>query len=297
MKTHHCWICAGDLAGDKPSDGVIDCTTCGRYKISPSQAASTFPLPESERYRFSHWGKLQTLDGREPPLIDSANIKDIVANLPSPDPSDRADIFISSLAKLHPFPGADFRIDPDREKSLACARDRAEVSFHLAALQDAKLLECVPGTSGLYRILSLGWKRVRDLRQTSTASRLAFVAFQFTTDMLAMYDSAFKPAIESAGFHAHRSNDPTHNGKIDAEIIVQIRRSRFVIADSTAANPNVYFEAGYAIALGLPVIWTCNRANHKDDMRFDTRQYNHILWSDGPDLTKQLSARIGATIV
>lgn len=296
VKTHHCWICNADLLGDLPIDGIVHCDTCGPYKISATQAASRFPIDDSERYRFSYWCKRQKLDGRAPLAINEYNIGEIVASLPYPDPSERADILLSSLAKLHPFPGDDFRIDIGREYSLACARNKAELGFHLAALQNAHFLEHVPGSTGSYRILTSGWRRVRELRQMPTESRKAFVAFKFEPDMLALYDSAFAPAIDAAGFDAHRSDDPTHNGKIDAEIIVQIRQSRFAVADSTHANPNVYFEAGYAIALGLPVIWTCNKATHEKDMRFDTRQYNHILWEDGPDLMKQLTSRIGATI-
>jgi hypothetical protein len=52
---------------------------------------------------------------------------------------------------------------------------------------------------------------------------------------------------------------------------------------------------GVHALLGRPVIWTCKRAR-KEDMHFDTRQYNHILWDTAADLGDQLYYRIIATI-
>jgi hypothetical protein len=57
----------------------------------------------------------------------------------------------------------------------------------------------------------------------------------------------------------------------------------------------VYFEAGYAMPLGLPVIWLCQE-DDKNRVHFDTRQYNHIFWKDIEDLRTQLRNRILATI-
>jgi nucleoside 2-deoxyribosyltransferase len=57
----------------------------------------------------------------------------------------------------------------------------------------------------------------------------------------------------------------------------------------------VYFEAGFAMGLGKLVIWTC----HEDDvekLHFDTRQYNHIVWTDATDLKEKLMLRIEATL-
>ncbi len=65
------------------------------------------------------------------------------------------------------------------------------------------------------------------------------------------------------------------------------------VAHFTGNRGGVYFEAGFALGLGIPVIWTC----HKDrisDLHFDTRQYNHIDWKDVIDLRERLYNRIMA---
>ena len=76
-----------------------------------------------------------------------------------------------------------------------------------------------------------------------------------------------------------------------------IRRSRFVVADFTGQRGGVYFEAGYALGLGLRVIWLCRDGELKD-VHFDTRQYNFLVWKAGEyaDLAKRLQNRIEATL-
>ena len=62
-----------------------------------------------------------------------------------------------------------------------------------------------------------------------------------------------------------------------------------------SARGGVYFEAGFAKGLGREVIWTV-RKDRLSYVHFDTRQYNHIVWSDESDLRNQLSKRISATL-
>ena len=67
------------------------------------------------------------------------------------------------------------------------------------------------------------------------------------------------------------------------------------MADFTGQRGGVYFEAGFAMGLGIPVIWTC-RDTDINDLHFDTRQYNHIPWANPKELRVRLQNRIEATI-
>lgn len=86
-----------------------------------------------------------------------------------------------------------------------------------------------------------------------------------------------------------------HTGKIDDEIISQIRKSRFLVADFTGHRGGVYFEAGFAMGLGLPVFWTCRRDQMKE-LHFDIRQYNCIDWNTLDELAERLQRRVEAVI-
>jgi hypothetical protein len=116
----------------------------------------------------------------------------------------------------------------------------------------------------------------------------------FNEKMKQVYASSIEPGIRDAGFAPMLISEKEHVNKIDDEIIAEIRRSAFLVADFTEHRQNVYFETGFAIALGLQVIWTC-RKDHIKDLHFDIRQYNSIDWKDEADLKKRLKDRIEAT--
>lgn len=134
---------------------------------------------------------------------------------------------------------------------------------------------------------------------TLSSSNLAFVAMWFDPVMASIYDDAIAPAIEATGHVPVRIDRQEHNNKIDDEIIAEIRRSKFVVADfscgADGARGGVYYEAGFAAGLGKPVIH-CARERDMERVHFDTRQINHIAWIDASDLRARLENRIAATI-
>lgn len=115
---------------------------------------------------------------------------------------------------------------------------------------------------------------------TSTNSSQAFVAMWFDNSMDAIYNHAIAPAIQAAGYEPYRIDRGNFLNKIDDEVIAQIRLSKFVVADFTHGDKDVrgsvYYEAGYAHGLNLPVIFT---ARERTQPHFDTRQFPHILWN------------------
>ena len=126
--------------------------------------------------------------------------------------------------------------------------------------------------------------------KTTPNTAQAFVAMWFDPSMNDIYENGIKPAIEAAGYMPLRIDQKEHNNKIDDEIIAEIRRSRFVVADFTHGNDgvrgSVYYEAGFAYGLDIPVIHL-NREGSV--LAFDTRQYAHIMWEDTEDLCKTIA--------
>lgn len=156
---------------------------------------------------------------------------------------------------------------------------------------------------GLYRcrVEVPGYVRIEEIT-TNPDSSQCFVAMWFDAGMNDVYEKGFRAAIAAAGYTPLRIDQkPDLIGAIDDAIIAEIRRSRFVVADFThgasGARGGVYYEAGFARGLGLPVIFTC-RKDMIDEAHFDTRQFNHILWEpENPEaLRKQLTDRIVAAI-
>jgi hypothetical protein len=134
-------------------------------------------------------------------------------------------------------------------------------------------------------------------------SNPAFVAMWFGDDsslesrafMSDLFEDHIKSAVEKAGYRVGRVDLEPHNDFIMDRIIHLVRKAPFVIADFTGHRNGVYFEAGYARALGIEVIHTC-RASHFDKAHFDIQQINTLLWDSGEDLESKLQQRILGTL-
>jgi hypothetical protein len=152
-----------------------------------------------------------------------------------------------------------------------------------------------------------GFERLDELQSSNTRSTQAFIAMWFEPKLREVCDLGIEPAIRAAGYSPMRIDKKEHINKIDDEIIAEIRRSRFVVADFTCQKitnesqsfsvprGGVYFEAGFAMGIGIPVIWTC-RKDLIGDVHFDTRQFSHVVWETPDELRRSLYNRIRATI-
>ena len=102
-------------------------------------------------------------------------------------------------------------------------------------------------------------------------------------------------------YEAVRIDRKEHVNKIDDEIIAELRRARFVVADFTHGDGGprggVYYEAGFAHGRNIPVIFSC-RKDVIEKVHFDTRQYNHIVWEllKLDEFRRGLATRICAVI-
>ena len=127
-----------------------------------------------------------------------------------------------------------------------------------------------------------GYRRLEDVKTNHDDSAQAFVAMWFDDEMNDVYSNGIEPAIRDAGYQPVRIDEKLDVNKIDDDIIAEIRRSRFLVADFThgkdGARGGVYYEAGFASGLEIPVIHTC-REDAIDQIHFDTRQYHHTTWS------------------
>ena len=104
---------------------------------------------------------------------------------------------------------------------------------------------------GQFSVTIDGYSYIADVFVNRDLSQ-AFVAMWFDDSMNEAYDIGIKPAIERAGYDAFKINEKPDVDKIDDEIIGEIRRSRFLVADFThgdrGARGGVYYEAGFAMA-------------------------------------------------
>ena len=136
-----------------------------------------------------------------------------------------------------------------------------------------------------------GYARVDELLKYTSNGKRVLVAMSFNnTEALR---EAIRKGIEDAGYIADYIDEAQHNDFITPELLKHIRDSKFVVVDLTHQNNGAYFEEGYAMGLGKPVIQLCKKGVQ---LHFDIAQKNTIIWEVENDIPERLKNRIIATI-
>lgn len=272
---------------------LLTCPRCGRYDITTSALsvyASSLPLP---RYHVS--GVLRYLsEAGIHSSIHSANLNEILQSVAiPPTPLEGVDLLLAFVERHMDNLVRGATIDKDNDYPVVFAKSPQEFQYYIdLAERTLKLIRL--GGSGYIPTVE-GWRRLQELKTRRRKANQAFVAMWFDDSVEEAWSKGISAALIECGFDPIRIDFKEHNGKICDRIIAEIRTSGLLIADFTGQRGGVYFEAGFAMGLGIPVVWSC-RKDEVDRLHFDTRQYNHIVWSDAEDLRLQLANRIRATI-
>ena len=262
-------------------------------------------LSDEEKARLTTWLVDQRLQGNQQPTVTEEIVMHAKNNRPlrAHERAERLLRFIANSAKSV-VGGVEIT---EESNSFHCARAWSEstnwyeIAYFIDYLKEKgwirNALTTLDGFIGIGVSVD-GYSRIAEA-ETNVDYAQAFVAMWFDPQMDDACDNGIMPAIEDAGYKPLRIDRKADVNKIDDEIIAGIRRSRFIVADFTqggdGARGGVYFEAGFALGLGLRVIYTC-RSDMVEKLAFDTRQYSHILWDTPEDLRVQLRNRIEAWI-
>jgi len=198
-------------------------------------------------------------------------------------------------------PGYETVFDLDTDAPLLDAQDSTEAEFILYDLVARREVEIRPGDRGpggevrlSCKLTPEGWSRLEP--GPGGIPGRCFISMSFDSSLTEAYLDGIRPALrEDCRVDAIRLDLEEHNEKICDRILVEIRKAEFVVADVTLQRPGVYFEAGFAIGIGRPVVWMC-RTDELSKVHFDTRQYSYVAWSSPADLRVRLSNRVLATI-
>jgi nucleoside 2-deoxyribosyltransferase len=288
----------------------------GEYFVSGTATAMLASRSEPEKVKLTSWLIEQRRLGVTCPEVSSDTLGEVMQRR-SPSVHERADALLRYLAAKSDLLGHVVKF-----YALDNAKDPVSANELLAWTASTRLSEVITlaeycaaewwiehhetertstSQNTIHEVMLRppGYARLAELDGTTTASKQAFVAMWFDDSMKDAYEKGIAPAIRDAGYEPLRIDKKDHNNKIDDEIIAEIRRSRFVVADftqgDTGARGGVYYEAGFAHGHGIPVIFTCME-DIIGKVHFDTRQYNHITWKTPDDLRQSLARRISATI-
>lgn len=174
---------------------------------------------------------------------------------------------------------------PLQWQAKAWVSDKWELKNLVQYLQDCHRLTYVspvkaPDTT--YKISSKGWQYVEELNKKRPLRDQGFVAMWFNKELDEFYEKVIKPAIKAAGYTSIRIDEQFGKERITNRIEWEIKQSRFVIADLTGHRGGVYFEAGFARSLNLPVFFICHEACC-EKIHFDVSQFAYTKWAYDPD--------------
>jgi hypothetical protein len=119
--------------------------------------------------------------------------------------------------------------------------------------------------------------------------KICFVLIPFQSGFVGPYES-IQAAVNRAGFLCRRADEIFETRSIIQIIYELIGRAEIIVADLTGRNANVFYELGYAHALGKSTILVTQDA---EDVPFDLRHRQYVLYRQD-DLQNSLERRISA---
>ncbi|WP_263833851.1 nucleoside 2-deoxyribosyltransferase [Sulfurospirillum oryzae] len=274
----------------------VDCYYCLSYEVSGSlfHSLKYFDFPHTA----SSWIREENSQGSIPTFMSDEIEK--LRTMPDLKISQKYERFIKYICA---HDGEHYSNASQRLMVICWCKDNLELDTLFRKAEANKHLFIERDKDGQY-FPPLSTYDAREFVENlgyKTNSNKIFMAFHFTSEMNKQFEATVKRAVLDASngkLEAVRVSSSTteHDTKIDDELISMIKASKAVIADFTGQRNAVYYEAGYAMGMGIPVIWTC-RASDVGKLSFDTRQYPHIVWENEEDLYTQVSNRIKAKIL
>jgi len=288
----------------------VDCPQCGQFTISRTAVVNLKSEDKALRWKISAW-----INEFAPSMVTSTDVELARASA-VPSLHHRADRMLRWITTEFP-PGKMFSPDDlghwkayenspgesvviiggavvsSRLMPIGWNRTIQEMTFMVTEVLSKEMGLLASPSKGQYQVSPKGLLYLEGRRESD--SSVGFCAMWFNTEVIPLWTEVIEPATREAGYEPLRIDSKQHNGKIDDEIMASIRAARFVVSDFTGSRGGVYYEAGFAHGLGLPVIFMCREG---DELHFDVRQYNCIFWKSGnfEDAKLQLKNRILATL-
>ena len=206
--------------------------------------------------------------------------------------------FEGSIIKLEKYPSWEIVLFINYMKS------QHEFHFYLKTLKDYGFVDFMDtttkdGPSAInIRMTFSGLEYVIELQEGGQNSKKCFVAMSFSyTEKITAIRKTLKTTIKKQGYEPILIDEMHYDSgqTINDAMLNFIKQSKFLVADFTEHKHGVYFEAGYALGLKKPVIYTCHSEYFKLT-HFDTNHYPHIVYENLTDLEVKLENKIAAWI-
>lgn len=339
----NCLLCGKEVPGSDHEGYNIDNSTqfyyCNRcsYVYLTNTAASvvgSYSVEDKNVISITLRNEWERTGRKTPDAKSSDDLKQIIKQFKPLDPLEKMDHALINCDRSTAYIGALIPVTISNDYPYYYCKNSGELRGLFDLLYNDGFIQG-PDTRNPHensKLTTKGYQRLLKIQRPNQESNQCFVAMWFGDEVKGAFDDAIKPAIEyiepgetEPRFKAVKIDNVEHVNDINDEIIAQIRRSRFMVCDLTGYRGGVYFEAGFAYGLGLPVIYTCrndwtraetlkdedgNKVTKlfdsqgnpvrvgKEGVHFDLAHRNRIQWNpnDLEDFRIKLENRIKAVI-
>jgi hypothetical protein len=278
----------------------FSCETCGRFltdQITASQLKNDKSI--HHLHLISAITKEATKEAtrwaEDPICVDARLLKRLrEGEIRERTASEKIELMMRWYASRSIEVGQVLPFSPDTDYPAAWCRSPGEWrTIHRALVQEIGWLAAI--SEGVSVSVS-GWKHLGELPKS--AGSVAFVAMSFAKELRSVYE-AIDAAIRAAGYDPVRVDQDRYIGGVMDRVLARIRESRFVVAEFAGNRGGVYYEAGFALGLGIPTICLCSQTqlDSKDpaeQLHFDVDHLHFLPWkeTDLPRLTEDLREHI-----
>jgi hypothetical protein len=176
--------------------------------------------------------------------------------------------------------GAEENLSPGQQYNLRVTLLGQRI---LLRVGDVRVLEHLlekPLTGGQVGLFAFG-NGMTDFSDFSSESRPGklFVVMQFSEPYKQLHEEVIKPLAAKFSLEAYHAGEVFRPGIILQDISQGIAEAKVVIAEVTPANQNVFYELGYAHALGKPTILLAER-EECEQLPFDISGYRVLFYNN-----------------
>ena len=244
-----CRLCGLNLNSTLPDaqKGVyrLACRRCGEYEITNQAFHDIQGQPA-----FLRAAARQSFDMGAPLRISNANWEQLVSQHASTSVLENLEKLLNFMLRRCRRPGNSAALDTNLDYTVIDAEHSGEFGWHL---QNAESSGYIAKSGVHYSLTAKGWDHLLGPAGTGTVPGRCFVAVSFAEEHHKIYLDGISPAVTDAGHDSIWMKDVLTNEDICFRMIGEIRKAQFLVADFTGLKAGVYFEAGFALALGRQV--------------------------------------------
>ncbi|MCQ6557689.1 MarR family transcriptional regulator [Paenibacillus mendelii] len=170
--------------------------------------------------------------------------------------------------------------------NLTYSPNLQELIYIIERLREMEMIERAGST---FKLTEKGW---REAAATVGGRRLkpCFVLIPDNEELRVEWNEKVSPKIEQCGY-LPQLPEPSTTEMYGDHIVRLVTESKLLIADLTEPNPEVYYAAGLALGLQIPVIWTIKRGESNQNA-LPSKLIRPVVWDKGEELAAILEQRL-----